>query len=123
MSYYNDEDVSPSRLSLADKTDCDEFDTGSNNELDNEQDEEDEESSASDLEEEDSKEDGDNQIEETGSMNEVLAKYGLDYRGLFSTVYTRNEKGSQVKLMSPLILSLFANVPPTIRFVTHDDKG
>lgn len=66
-----------------------------------------------------------NNIEEfendTQSMADILSKYGYDFKVLFNeTIIKKSDKNTVVK--PPLTLSIFTNVPPTIKFVTQDEK-
>ena len=56
------------------------------------------------------------------SFSEYLSKFGLDYRSLLTITTKRSEDGTYTKYKPPLTLSLFSNVPPTISFVTIDEK-
>jgi hypothetical protein len=80
-------------------------------------DEEDRESSEYDENDEDDRIEG-----ETGSLREILPKYGLDYKSLL-TVCTVDENGQFTDVKPSLNSSLFHNVPPTINFVTHNEKS
>ena len=80
------------------------------------------ESSASDDEDESGSEEslGDDNL----GLPEILAKRGFDYESLFGASLTRKlENGTTQRLKSPLIESLFAHVPPVLRFVTVEDKS
>lgn len=55
------------------------------------------------------------------SLPEKLNKFGFSYKNLFNAT-TRNENGTLVKYKPPLHTSLFLNVPPTINFITQDEK-
>lgn len=59
--------------------------------------------------------------EGTESLPEKLNKFGFSYKNLFNAK-TRNENGILVKYKPPLNVSIFVNVPPTINFITHDEK-
>ncbi|RNA18241.1 Tubulin polyglutamylase [Brachionus plicatilis] len=55
------------------------------------------------------------------SMADILAKNGYDFKILFNeTCIKKSDK--TIVIQPPLTLSLFANVPPTIKFVTQDQK-
>jgi hypothetical protein len=55
------------------------------------------------------------------SLPEKLNKFGFNYKNLFNAT-TRNENGILIKYKPPLNTSLFVNVPPTINFITQDEK-
>lgn len=57
------------------------------------------------------------------SMSDLLAKYGFEYKSLFTVSTRKLDNGTLVRLKPPLIASLFENVPPVIHFVTVDDKS
>ena len=61
--------------------------------------------------------------DENLSVPDRLAKRGFDYKSLFTITTRKSESGSGLRLKPPLIESLFAHVPPTINFVTIDDKS
>ncbi len=67
-------------------------------------------------------EDETQQDESSYSLSEVLAKYSLNHKSLFGIDTKIKENGVKVTYKPPLKLSLFDNVPPTINFVTHEDK-
>lgn len=70
-----------------------------------------------DEDDEDSMNDYDN-----GTMSEILANFGYDYKSLFTITTKKLDNGLIVKLKPPLIASLFFYVPPTINFVTNEEK-
>lgn len=62
-------------------------------------------------------------LSESGeSMNEILQKYGFEYKQLFQTISKRNENGELIQLKPPFNASQFEFVPPTINFVCSDYK-
>lgn len=72
---------------------------------------------------EDEDDDLSDDLSESGeSMNEVLQKYGYDFKQLFQTITKRNESGEMVEYKPPFIASQFDFVPPTINFVCSDYK-
>jgi hypothetical protein len=56
------------------------------------------------------------------TVAEILAKFGYDYKSLFTVTTKKLDNGSLVKLKPPLILSQFFHVPPCINFVTSEGK-
>ncbi len=57
------------------------------------------------------------------SIQDVVSKYGYDFKNLFTIINKRSENGEMLKYNSPLKLSLFEYVPPTINFVTSDQRS
>lgn len=80
-------------------------------------------SETEDFDEDDLDEDDDMESLENQSFSDILAKYGLDYKELLTTVTRKNENGVLTKYKPPLTSSLFVNVPPTINFATQDEKS
>lgn len=77
----------------------------------------------SSLSKSDNEDEDESQKDESSySLNEVLAKYSLNPKSLFGIETKIKENGLRVIYKPPLKLSLFDNVPPTINFVTHEDK-
>lgn len=72
-------------------------------------------------EEEDQQEDNE-EDENDCSLADNLQKFGYDYKSLLTVTFKKTENGTNIKLKPPLTASLFLNVPPTINFVTHDEK-
>ena len=64
----------------------------------------------------------DDQSESGESLADILTKYGYDYKSLFTVVSKRSENGDLVKYKPPLIISQFDFVPPTISFISSDQK-
>ncbi|CAF0928414.1 unnamed protein product [Brachionus calyciflorus] len=56
------------------------------------------------------------------SMSDILSKYGYDYKYLFNETTIKKSDQNTSVIQPPLTLSLFANVPPTIKFITQDEK-
>ena len=60
-------------------------------------------------------------VTDAQSMADILTKSGYDYKQLFcESVIKKSDKS--VSVQPPLTISLFANVPPTIKFVTQEEK-
>lgn len=79
---------------------------------------------SSDVSDESDDSDSEESLGEEGlGLPEVLAKRGFDYASLFTTTARKLDNGSMQHLKSPLIESLFAYVPPVLRFVTADEKS
>lgn len=64
----------------------------------------------------------DDQSEIGESLTEILAKFGYDYKSLFTVVSKRLENGDLIKHKPPFMVSQFDFVPPTISFVSSDQK-
>lgn len=67
--------------------------------------------------------DEDYTITDSCSLADILAKYGFDYKSLFTMSTKKLENGALVRLNPPLIGSLFVNVPPVINFITLEEKS
>jgi hypothetical protein len=102
---------------------------GSDNGFDNDDDfvdivdgEQAEENNVNSMDECDSVSSVDDERSETNEpLADLLERYGMDYNSLL-TVVNKYENGNIVKYKPPLTPSLFANMPPTINFVTQDQK-
>jgi hypothetical protein len=66
--------------------------------------------------------DGDVSNCDSASIGDPIAKFGFDYKTLLTPIKKKNDNGSVVELRPPLNASLFFNTPPTINFVTHQEK-
>jgi len=77
----------------------------------------------SSLSKSDNEDEDESQNDESSySFSEVLAKYSLNPKSLFGIETKIKENGLRVTYKPPLKLSLFDNVPPTINFVTYEEK-
>jgi hypothetical protein len=64
----------------------------------------------------------DDQSESGESLADILSKHGYDYKSLFTSLSKRLENGDLIKYKPPLIISQFDYVPPTINFISSDQK-
>jgi hypothetical protein len=81
-----------------------------------------EENNINSVDETDSISSQDDAMSETNEpLADLLERYGIDH-GTLLTVVNKYENGNLIKYRPPLSASLFANVPPTITFVTQDQK-
>ncbi len=56
-------------------------------------------------------------------MGEVLQRHGLSARRLLAACVGKEDGGERYcAYRPPLVASLFDNVPPTVNFVTQDEK-
>lgn len=58
------------------------------------------------------------------SISEVLQRYGFNAKKLLGVNILKDESGEHYSSFNPpLTASLFDNVPPTINFITQDEKS
>ena len=85
-----------------------------------------EESSGENEEEDETQETEDSKDESSDESYDAsiegLSKYGYDYKTLLAVSYKKGDNNMTIKYQPPLIPSLFEFVPPTINFITQDEK-
>ena len=65
----------------------------------------------------------DNDENNENDLSDINLIIGFDFKSLLSSKATKEENGQITTVCSPLYPSLFNNVPPTIRFIKHNEKS